>query len=107
MNTLTRDTLNQHTKAWLAVLLLCLLFLIVAEPSWAVTVTELVEPIKKLKTEIFSGWMTVVKICAAASGIVLSAFRGNLVPFGIGAGLAAGIHLYDAYLADGAAGALI
>ena len=78
---------------------------IINNTTWAVTVTELVEPIKHLKAEIFSGWMTVVKICAAASGIILSAFRGSLVPFGIGVGLAAGIHLYDAYLGDGAAGA--
>ena len=107
MNVVTKNTLNQHVKIWLAMLLFCVLFLIITDQALAVTVTELIEPIKKLKTEIFSGWMTVVKICAAASGIVLSAFRGSLVPFGIGAGLAAGIHLYDAYLADGAAGALI
>lgn len=78
-----------------------------SDPTLAVTVESLQEPIRSLKTEIFSGWMMVVKICAATAGIVLSAFRGSLAPFGIGAGLSAGIHLYDRYLGDGAAGALI
>ena len=76
-------------------------------PTWAITVAELQAPVAALKSEIFGGWMMVVKICAATSGIVLSAFRGSLTPFGIGAGLTAGIHLYDAYLGTGAAGALI
>jgi predicted RND superfamily exporter protein len=97
--------IKQQIKTML--LLIFLLLLIINNNSWAVTVTELIEPIKHLKTEIFGGWMTVVKICAAASGIVLSVFRGSLVPFGIGAGLAAGIHLYDGYLGEGVAGALI
>lgn len=80
---------------------------LILEPSFAVTVNELQEPIRQLKTEIFSGWMMAVKIGAAAAGIVLSAFRGSLAPFGIGAGLSIGIHLYDKYLGDGAVGALI
>lgn len=105
MNLLTKNTLN--IKISYMLLLIFLLLFIINNTTWAVTVTELIEPIKHLKTEIFSGWMTVVKICAAASGIVLSAFRGSLVPFGIGAGLAAGIHLYDGYLGAGADGALI
>jgi hypothetical protein len=80
---------------------------IVSDPAFAVTVEKLQEPIANLKTEIFSGWMMVVKICAATAGIVISAFKGSLAPFGIGAGLSAGIHLYDSYLGTGADGALI
>lgn len=80
---------------------------LILDPSFAVTVDALQEPIKQLKQEIFGGWMMAVKIGAAAAGIVLSAFRGSLAPFGIGAGLSMGIHLYDKYLGDGAAGALI
>ena len=75
--------------------------------AFAVTVAELRVPIETLKASIFGGWMMAVKICAAAAGIVLSVFRGSLAPFGIGAGLALGIHLYDQYLGTGAAGALI
>lgn len=104
---LNKQHLDLSIRFYCSMVLAFLLLFIINNTTWAVTVTELVEPIKHLKTEIFSGWMTVVKICAAASGIILSAFRGSLVPFGIGAGLAAGIHLYDSYLGDGAAGALI
>ncbi len=104
---LTKHHLDLSIRFYCSMVLAFLLLFIINNTTWAVTVTELIEPIKHLKTEIFSGWMTVVKICAAASGIVLSAFRGSLVPFGIGAGLAAGIHLYDGYLGTGVDGALI
>mgnify|MGYP003559953480 FL=1 len=80
---------------------------LVLDPSFAVTVDALQEPIRQLKEEILGGWRMAVKIGAAAAGIVLSAFRGSFAPFGIGAGLSMGIHLYDKYLGDGAVGALI
>ena len=80
---------------------------LILDPSFAVTVNALREPIQQLKTDIFGGWMMAVKIGAAAAGIVLSAFRGSFAPFGIGAGLSMGIHLYDKYLGDGTSGALI
>lgn len=88
-------------------LLLVAFLLLLVDSSWAVTIEGLKAPIIELKKEIFGGWMQVVKICAATSGIIMSAFRGSLTPFGIGAGLSAGIHLYDSYLGTGAAGALI
>jgi hypothetical protein len=78
-----------------------------SDPALAVTVEKLQEPLQDLKKTIFSGWMMAVKICAAAAGIVLSAFKGSLAPFGIGAGLSMGIHLYDQYLGNGADGALL
>lgn len=89
---------------FMGLILGCLVF---SNPSFAVTVTELQAPITALKSEIFGGWMKVVQIAAATSGIIMSVFRGSLTPFGIGAGLAVGIHLYDGYLGTGAAGALI
>ena len=82
-------------------------YLVFSNSSFAVTVEELQAPITALKSEIFGGWMKVVQIAAATSGIIMSVFRGSLTPFGIGAGLAVGIHLYDGYLGTGAAGALI
>ena len=106
-----------HTNQWLLnlqnqsgmylLLSILLVGIFLSDTVYAVTVNELQAPIVALKSEIFGGWMMVVKICAATAGIVMSAFRGSLAPFGIGAGLAAGIHLYDAYLGTGAAGALI
>ena len=99
---------KKHTqKVFYLALATFLLLLVFNNPSWAVTVKELAAPITALKAEIFGGWMMVVKICAAASGIVMSVFRGSLTPFAIGAGLAIGIHLYDGYLDAGAAAALI
>ena len=104
---LSKDLSKPQNNTIFCILLFGFLFLFLTDSSWAVTVEGLAEPIKALKTEIFGGWMQVVKIGAATSGIVMSAFRGSLTPFGIGAGLSAGIHLYDSYLGTGAAGALI
>ncbi len=102
------QTRNQQLKKMLFVIMsTTAAFLIITEPSFAVTIQKLQEPIKDLKSEIFGGWMMVVKIGAAAAGIVLSAFRGSLAPFGIGAGISAGIILFDKYLGTGADGALI
>lgn len=80
---------------------------ILADPSWAVTVASLQNPIQELKIELFGGWMMAIKIIAAAIGIVISVFRTSLLPFGIGAGLSVGIHFFDRWLGTGAAGALI
>lgn len=101
---------KQYSEMRIGLFVILFTFLTISlmtDPTFAVTVARLQEPIQNLKTEIFSGWMMVVKICAATAGIVLSAFRGSLAPFGIGAGLSAGIHLYDKYLGTGADGALI
>ncbi len=105
MDRLAVNLSNQRNIIFCLLLLAFLLLLV--DSSWAVTVEGLQAPIVALKNEIFGGWMQVVKICAATSGIIMSAFRGSLTPFGIGAGLSAGIHLYDSYLGTGAAGALI
>lgn len=106
MNHFMMNTTEQDKLKCVVLLVTFLGCLLVLEPSVAVTVRELEIPIKALKDELFGGWMIAVKIGAAAAGIVLSAFRGSLAPFGIGAGLSVGIHLYDKYLGD-AAGALI
>ena len=108
MNHLIINAQSNHRRTMLlAMFSTLILSVFFTNPTWAITVAELQAPVAALKSEIFGGWMMVVKICAATSGIVLSAFRGSLTPFGIGAGLTAGIHLYDAYLGTGAAGALI
>ena len=77
------------------------------DPSFAVTVEALKAPMTALKNQIFGGWMVAVQIGAIFAGIVMSAFRGSLAPVCIGAGLMLGIQLYDTYLGDVAAGALI
>ena len=110
MNLLTKDVevvKKQYIKICCLTLLGCFLYMVCTEPTWAVTVNELIQPVQGLKDEIFGGWMMVVKIGAAVAAIMFSIFKGSLVPLGIGAGLTAGIHLYDAYLVNAAAGALI
>lgn len=107
MNDRIMNSQYYHRQILIAIFSSLILSVFFTEPTWAITVAELQAPVAALKNEIFGGWMQVVKICAATSGIIMSVFRGSLTPFGIGAGLTAGIHLYDSYLGTGAAGALI
>ena len=81
--------------------------LLFTESAMAVTVQELQEPIRGLKTQIFGGWMMAIKIVAASIGLIFSLVRGSLAPAGLGVGLAIGIHFFSAWLGDGASGALI
>ena len=102
------NTLDEREK----IKLLCLigLFLgcsLMIEPSFGVTVEALKAPMTGLKEQIFGGWMMAVQIGAVFAGIVMSAFRGSLAPMFMGGGLMLGIQLYNAYLGDVAAGALI
>ena len=99
---------RQQTKSGLILLcgfLVCSLFF--TESAVAVTVVELADPIRGLKTQIFGGWMMAIKIVAASIGLIFSLVRGSLAPAGLGVGLAIGIHFFNAWLGDGAAGALI
>ncbi len=99
---------EQNKRTWLLLLLgflMCSFF--ITEPTWAVTVASLTEPIRELKTQIFGGWMMAIKIIAAAIGLIFSLVRGSLAPAGLGVGLAVGTHFFDKWLGDGAAGALI
>lgn len=104
-------TPSEHRSETLKIGLLMGVFVgcfLVLDPSFAVTVEALQDPITNLKSEIFGGWMVVVKIAAMAAGIIFSAFKGSLTPLGMGAGLSMGIHLYDLYLGeDPGAAALI
>ena len=49
----TKITKNHQVKSYLTAMFIVLLFLIATDPTWAVTVTDLIEPIEKLKSEIF------------------------------------------------------
>ena len=99
-----------HLQVKMGILLLCgflMCSLFFTGSAWAVTVVELADPIRGLKTQIFGGWMMAIKIVAAAIGLIFSLVRGSLAPAGLGVGLAIGIHFFSAWLGDGAAGALI
>lgn len=68
----------------------------------AVSVDALRAPMQNLKTEVFS-WLFAIKIAAAAVGGAFSLMQQSLTPFGVGAGIAAGIHFFDKYIGDGSA----
>lgn len=100
-------TLKQAKRSFYLILALGVVYGLMTEPAFAVTVDSLKEPIKELKKEIFGGWMMAAKIISAAAGLIFSIFRLNLLPFGIGAGISVGIHFIDKWLGEGADGALI
>lgn len=58
-------------------------------------------PMQALKTNIFTGWMWGVKVIAVAVGSIFAIVNQSITPFGIGAGIGAGIHFFDTYLGDG------
>lgn len=68
----------------------------------ALTVDSLRAPMQDLKKEVFS-WMFAIKIASAAVGGAFSLAKQSLTPFGVGAGIAAGIHFFDKWLGDGSA----
>jgi hypothetical protein len=47
-----------------------------------------------------------VKIAAVATGSAFAVMKQSLTPFGVGAGITAGIHFFDKFIGDGS-GALI
>ena len=106
-NNVSNVNLENYKSAFLLMIGAFFVICLFTDPTWAVTVEKLQEPIKDLKKEIFGGWMVALQICAAAMGILLSIFRGSLAPFGIGGGITMGIHFLDKYLGDGSSGAFI
>ena len=68
----------------------------------AISVDSLRAPMQDLKKEVFS-WMFAVKIASAAVGGAFALAKQSLTPFGVGAGIAAGIHFFDKWIGDGSA----
>ena len=105
---MNQKTLDEQQKLkGLCLIGLFLGFLLIVDPSFAVTVNALKAPMTTLKEQIFGGWMVGVQIGAVFAGIVMSVFRSSLVPMFMGGGITLGIQLYDTYLGDVAQGALI
>ena len=90
---------------------LCLFFCLSAVVSifsdslLAISVDALKTPMKDLKNDAFS-WLFAVKIAAVATGSAFAVMKQSLTPFGVGAGITAGIHFFDKFIGDGS-GALI
>lgn len=77
-----------------------LAFYLTSPELHAISVNELKTPMQDLKKEVFS-WLFAIKIAAAAVGGAFSLVQQSLTPFGVGAGIAAGIHFFDKYIGDG------
>lgn len=88
-------------------LLVALLVCVMTSDSFGVQIEGLTDPVKKLKGDIFSGWMVPVKVLGVAAAGAFSFFKQSLTPFGIGVGTVLGISFFDAYLEGAANGALI
>jgi len=99
MKILEKDTLKTLS---LAVLAISACYVLQTSEVHAV-VEDLRAPMQALKTNIFTGWMWGIKVVAVAVGSIFAVVQQSITPFGIGAGIGAGIHFFDTYLGDGAA----
>ena len=88
------------TWGYVACYTLLAFYLTSPELQAAISVGELKVPMKELKEEVFS-WLFAIKVAAAAVGGAFSLVQQSLTPFGVGAGIAAGIHFFDKYIGDG------
>lgn len=80
------------------------LALFLFDPLFAGVDGDMKASVEDLQKEIFgSGWVTVGKIGAAATGVVMSVAKMNMIPFVIG-GLSSGcIHFFQKHTAAAAA----
>lgn len=73
---------------------------VLSTQAFGISVESLKAPMQELKKEAFS-WMFAVKVAAGVVGAAFSVARQSVTPFGIGAGVVAGIHFFDKYIGDG------
>ncbi|CAO5681492.1 MAG: hypothetical protein HEEMFOPI_01513 [Holosporales bacterium] len=73
---------------------------VISAQAFGISVQDLRGPMQDLKNEAFS-WMFAVKVAAGVVGAAFSVARQSVTPFGIGAGVVAGIHFFDRYIGDG------
>ncbi|MBP9752192.1 MAG: hypothetical protein KBD31_00050 [Proteobacteria bacterium] len=73
---------------------------VLSTKAFGISVDSLKAPMQELKKEAFS-WMFAVKVAAGVVGAAFSVARQSVTPFGIGAGVVAGIHFFDKYIGDG------
>ncbi|MEI8295776.1 MAG: hypothetical protein WCG04_04560 [Alphaproteobacteria bacterium] len=97
MNILEKDI--TRTCVW-AVLAVAVAYVFEISEAHAV-VQDLRAPMQALKADVFTGWLWGVKIIAVAVGSAFAIAHQSITPFGIGAGIGAGIHFFDAYIGNG------
>ena len=75
-----------------------------ADPLCAAIQGDMKAAVEGLQKEIFGdGWVTIAKIAAAGTGVVMSIARSSLMPFGTGAAVAVGIHFFQKHTEAAAA----
>jgi hypothetical protein len=75
-----------------------------ADPICAAITGDMKAAVEGLQKEIFGdGWVTIAKIAAAGTGVVMSIARSSLMPFGTGAAVAVGIHFFQKHTEAAAA----
>lgn len=92
---------------WIQRTLFFIMGLFIFEPCFAGVEGDMKASVEGLQKEIFgSGWATVGKIGAGATGIVMSIAKMNMVPVILGGLSSGGIHFFQKYT-EAAAGCLI
>ena len=98
----TQSSNSKISTQVMASLCLTVLVLFTVDSLQAVPLNSLRAPMTALKTEMWS-YMFPIKMAAAIVGGVMSLAKQTLTPFGIGAGIAAGIQFFDGVIGDGSA----
>lgn len=99
---LTHRALCEH-RAVKAAVIGAVSFMLV-DPVCAAIVGDMKDAVEGLQKEIFGdGWVTIAKIAAAGTGVVMSIARSSLMPFGTGAAVAVGIHFFQKHTEAAAA----
>lgn len=80
---------------------------VMMSPSFGVTVEDHQAPTRSLKSNVIGGGMMPFPVINIAVDIGFSFFKQSFLPIGLSVWSVAGIHFFESYLADGAAGALI
>ena len=101
--------INDHpilNKKYIHYSLFFALTIFLLDPIFAGVEGDMKASVEGLQKEVFgSGWVTVGKIGAAATGIVMSIAKMNMIPFIIGGLSSGGIHFFQKYT-EAAAGCL-
>jgi hypothetical protein len=99
---ISTESLCEH-RAVKAAVIGAVSFMLV-DPVCAAIVGDMKDAVEGLQKEIFGdGWVTIAKIAAAGTGVVMSIARSSLMPFGTGAAVAVGIHFFQKHTEAAAA----
>lgn len=91
-----------NTKNFVYFIVATLVVVTLADQLQAIQSDTLRAPLQGVKREVFS-YMFAIKVAAVVVGSAFSLMKQSLAPFGIGAGIFAGMQFFDTVIGDGAA----